>query len=103
MQDNNKKLNEFEEKELREAHDVYEMSQSAGFKILKEKLNELAYHSWVDPRGANEKDWMWQELNAFHSASVAKEILDWIDTTIARGTYLGKKQKGEISTGPMKI
>lgn len=93
-----------EDQELREGQELYEVTQMSGFKVLKDKLETLAFHSWVDPRTCKSKDeWMWQEENAFHAANNAIELLDWIQKTISRSEYLDKKQKGEITVERMKI
>ena len=95
-----KKLSEVEEAELRDGQYIYEMTKSPGFKILQEKLEDVAFHSWVDPReieGDNpEKVFMWRELNAFHAANNAKELLEWIAKTISQAQYLEKKKSGEV-------
>lgn len=97
-------LDEIEEKELYEGQSLYETTKTAGFEILKRKLDDLAYHSWVDPRSVtNKEDWEWQELNSFHAANNARELLEWIQKMISRSEYLDKKKKGEIQVKPMKI
>lgn len=97
-------LNESENNELYQGQALYETTKTAGFEVLKKKLEELAFHSWVDPREAPSKEeWEWRELNGFHAANNAKELLQWISQTISRSEYLDKKKKGEISVRPMKI
>lgn len=95
--DNEIKLNPIEESELREGQALYEMTKSAGFQILKKWLEDMAFHSWVDPRETNNKeDFMWRELNAFHAANNAKELLEKIQKTISNSEYLEKRKSGEI-------
>lgn len=97
-------LNELEEKELRDGQALYEMTQTPGFEVLKRKLEDLAYHSWIDPRdAADEKDFLWRELNGFHAANNARELMEWIQKAISTSEYLEKKKKGEISIRPMEI
>lgn len=95
-----KKLNEVEEAELRDGQYIYEMTKTPGFKILLQKLEDVAYHSWVDPReieGDNPKAvWEWRELNAFHAANNARELIEWIQKSISQSEYLEKKKSGEI-------
>ena len=99
-----KTITEEEKKELREGQDLYEITRTAGFKVIEEKLKEVAFHSWVDPREAPSKaEWEWRELNAFHAANNARELLEWIQQKISRSEYLDKKQKGELAVNPMKI
>ena len=97
------KLHDEEEQELRMAQEVYETTQTPGFKVIKEKLETLGFHAWVDPRGTTKEEWAWQELNAYHAANNAKELLEWISQMVSRGEYLDKKKKGELSVNPMKI
>lgn len=93
-----------EEKELREGMAIYEMSQTEGFRIVKEWLNDLAYHSWMDPRQTkSQEEWAWQELNAFYASSNAKELLDRINKAIGDADYLHKIQKGEMQRKSMRF
>ena len=104
MENEQIKLNQEEEEELRSGQDLYEMTQTSGFQVLKTKLEDLAYHSWVDPREAPSKEeWDWRELNGFHAANNARELLEWITKTISNSEYLEKKKKGEIKTKSMRI
>lgn len=97
-------LNDVEEKELREGQAIYEMTQSAGWKVIEEKLQDMAFHSWVDPREVeNEKDYLWRELNGFHAANNARELLEWVQKCISSAEYLDKKKKGEITIRTMGI
>lgn len=98
------KLTREEEEELREGQNLYEMTKSAGFQVLKAKLDDLGFHSWVDPRESeNKEDWVWKELNGFHAANNARELLEWIQKSISRSEYIEKKKRGEIKNQPMKI
>lgn len=99
-----KLLNDVEEKELREGQNLYELTKTPGFLLLKSKLEDMAFHSWVDPRETDNKDdYLWRELNGFHAANNARELLEWIQETISRSEYLEKKKKGEIKTERMTI
>ncbi len=91
-------LSQEEDIEWREGSALYEMDQlNAGWAFVKKILYDLAYHSWVDPREtASEDEWKWKELNAFHAANNAKELLDIIQEKISRADYLGKIKSGEI-------
>jgi len=96
-----------EQTELRLGQELYEMTQTPGFQILKTWFEDMAFHSWVDPReidGDNGKsEWEWRELNAFHAANNAKEILERIQQMISRAEYLDQKKKGEVKVRPMKV
>lgn len=100
-------LNDVEESELREGQNLYEMTKTPGFEVVKKRLEDVAFHSWVDPReieGDNpEEIWKWRELNAFHAANNAREFLEWIQTAISRSEYLEKKKRGEIKVERMQI
>lgn len=97
-------LNEVERNELNEGQALYELTRLPGFEVLKKKLEDMGFHSWIDPREAPSKlEWEWRELNGFHAANVAKELLAWISERISRSEYLDKKKKGEIKVQRMKI
>ncbi len=104
MDEDQKQLNEQERMELREGQVLYEWTKSPAFEVVKGWLDALAFHSWVDPRETtSEEEWKWQELNAFHAANVAKELMDKVQASISRSDFLDKKQKGEISVNKMRI
>lgn len=42
------------------------------------------------------EDWEWAELNAYHSADVARQLLEGIDKAIENAEYLRKKEQGEV-------
>lgn len=91
-------LNDEEKAELRKGQQIYEMTQTAGWKIVEQWLKDRAYHSWVDPRETSSKDeWDWRELNAFHSADVSKQIIEEISRMVAKVDYLEKVMSGEIT------
>lgn len=93
-----------EKKELSEGQSLYEMTKSSGFAVLEGWLKNVAFHSWVDPREVESKEeWEWRELNAFHAANNARELLDEIQKSISRAEYLEKKRLGEIKVNKMKI
>ena len=77
-----RELTEDESKKLTDGMALKEMTASKGWKIVEGWLKSRAFHAWVDPRDTkSQKDWMWQELNAFHSADVAKQILIFAQDT----------------------
>ena len=53
--------------------------------------------------GYQEKEWKWRELNAFHAANNAKELLETIDRLISRAEFLGKIKSGEEKERSFKI
>ena len=104
--DNEIKLNltKEEEKELQDGQYLYEMTQTPGFQVLVKKLEDLGFHSWVDPREAKDKeDFLWRELNGFHAANTAKELIMWIQERISNSDYLQKKKEGKIKVNSMRI
>lgn len=105
MDNNNpvKELNAIEEKELREGQALYEMTQSAGWQVIEEWLKDRAYHAWVDPKGMPKEDWEWAELNAYHAANNARELLEDINKAISKADYLDKVKSGEIAVKGFKI
>src|SRR6266849_3400923 len=88
-----------EEKEMREGMSLYEMTQSAGWKIVEQWLTDRAYHTWVDPRqleGADAmREWQFRELNAFHASNNAVELLEAIARVVSRSEALQKIKSGE--------
>lgn len=103
----NQELLPQEQDDLRVGQEIYEMTQTAGFAHLKTWLEDMAYHSWVDPREIEgedpEKIWKWRELNAFHAANNARELLERIQKAISQSEYYEKVQSGEVKRRPMKI
>jgi hypothetical protein len=101
------KLSAEEEKELKEGQEIYEMTQTAGFKILTRWLEDMAFHSWVDPREIEgehpEETWKWRELNAFHAANNAGELMERIQKAISQSEYYSKLKSGEIDRRAMRI
>lgn len=98
-------LNQGEEAELRDCQSLYEMEKSSsGWQIVKKWLEDMAFHSWIDPRTCvSEEDWKWKEMNAFAAATVAKEILEDIAVASNRADYLEKVKSGEISRKKLTI
>lgn len=101
------KLTPEEEKDLSDGRALYEMTKSAGFKILRGWYEDMAFHSWIDPTTAEgpdaQRDYLWKELNAFHAANNAKQIIEKIEIMIDKVEYLDKKKSGEIKVSRMKI
>lgn len=97
-------LNEGENQELEEGQALYEMTKLRGFQILKKRLEDLGFHSWIDPRDSKSKEeWMWKEEIAWAGANNARELLEWIQEQISRSEYLEKKKSGELKIRPMII
>lgn len=87
-----------EEQEYRDGLALSEMIESTGFKVLKRWLEDMAFHSWADPRETkDDNEWKWRELNAFHAANNAKELIERIELAVSRSDYLGKVRTGEIA------
>jgi len=100
-----RELSAEEEKEYQEGMALEEMIKTnTGWQIVAKWLDSFAHHTWADPRGTkDEKEWAWQELNAFHAANNARILLDDIRKAIARADYLGRVKRGEIVTKSFKI
>lgn len=78
------------------------LKQQPGWEILQEWLTARLNHTWVDPRGTKKEEWEWAELNAFHSADVARQFLSDMEGLIAQAEYIRKKERGEIDTDKFK-
>jgi hypothetical protein len=97
-------LKEEEKRELNEGQTLYELTKHPGFDVIRKYFEELAFHSWIDPRETqNKEDYLWRELNGFHAANNAREFLEWLKEKINRADYLDKKRSGELKVTPMKI
>ena len=100
-------LNPQEKEERVEGQNLYEMTQTPGFDVLKKYLEALAFHSWIDPRTIDgpesKKEWEWRELNAFYAANNAKTMIEWIQEKIGRAEALEKKKRGETLVRPLTI
>lgn len=107
--DNPVQLNAIEEQELQDGQALYEMTKTTGFQVLKRWLEDMAFHSWIDPReinskgGPSEEEWKWRELNAFHAANNARELMERIQKAISQADYLDKKRHGEIKIKSFKV
>lgn len=101
------KLTPEEKQEKSDGQFLHEMTQTPGFKVLREHLETLAFHSWVDPRTIEgpdaEKEWKFRELNAFYAADNAKGMIEWIGQKIGRAEGLEKKRRGELLVRPLTI
>ena len=92
-----------EEQEFRDGSALYEMTQGLGWQVVKRILENLAYHSWTDPRGMNKEEWEFAELNSFHAANNAKELLETMERLISRADALGKIKSGETKRRNMRF
>lgn len=99
----NRQLSAQEEREMQDGFALQEMTGTAGWLVLKQILELLMYHSWVDPRGTKKEEWEWQELNAFHASNNAKELMMAIENSISRAQHLQKVKLGEITNQRMRI
>lgn len=96
-------LTQEEEKEMRDGMSLYETIRTAGWQVVNQILQDASFHSWVDPRGMKKADWEFAEINAFHAANNAKELLESISKLISRSEYLQKVKMGEIDRKKMRI
>lgn len=97
-------LNSEEEKEYREGMALKEMwENSEGWRVIRQWLEDRAYHTWISPIGKTAEDWNWENQNAFHAANNAKELIEDIQKAVDRADYLSKVKSGEITTKRMRI
>lgn len=100
---NPQELSQEEIRQVTQGEALQSMRESQGWKVVEEWLRNRAHHSWADPRDFKKKEeWEWAELNAFHSANVAKQIIDDIEGAIADAEYLRKKERGEVEDNKFK-
>ncbi len=92
-----------EEAMIKEGLDFEVTLNDPGFKVIEGWLKDMAYHSWIDPRESNKEEWEWRELNAFHAANIAQELLERINKSINTAKYLVKKKNGEVGAKPFKL
>ena len=92
-----RQLTDDERKEMRYGQELYETTRTMGWKHIEAMLEQRAHHTWADPRETNsEKEWMWRELNLFHSADVAIKLIEEIQRAVARADYLGDIESGKV-------
>jgi len=89
-------LTEDETKEMKMGFDLEEMTRTAGWKTVSTWLEDRAHHTWMDPRGMEKAEWEWAELNAFHSADVAKQMIIDVQDLVTRAHYLHSVNIGEV-------
>jgi hypothetical protein len=89
-------LNQQEQDRVFKGEALAQLKSHKGWEILEQWLKDRAHHSWVNPRGMKKEDWEWAELNAYHSAEVAKQMLDDVEKSISDADYLRKKERGEL-------
>lgn len=97
-------LSSEEVEEMRDGQSLYEMTQSSGWRIVKRMLEELAFHSWSDPRQAKSlEEWAYREINSFYGAANAKELIESIQVKIDRADHLSKVRSGEINKNKFRF
>ena len=96
-------LNQEQLKDLTDGMNLKDLTHMAGWKILEGWLKSRALHSWVDPRGLKKEDWEWAELNAYHSADVAKELLVEVQEAIDKAEQLENFRLGKEQPNKMRI
>ncbi len=90
-------------KELTDGMAIRETLTTSGWKIIEGWLKSRSFHSWVDPRGLSKDEWEWAELNAFHSADVAKQLLADIQEAIDKADQIENYRAGKLEPKKMKI
>ena len=104
MADNKIELSPEEQLIKEEGKLLQEMVGDPGFQIVKGWFEDMAFHSWVDPRECpNKEEWEWRELNAFYGANIAREILERINSSISQAEAIIKKERGEVGTKSFKL
>jgi len=90
-------LNKQEQELVELGEALAEMRLHRGWLVVQKWLENRAFHSWVNPRDFRKEDeWVWAEINAFHSADVAKQILEDIEAAVATAKGLRQKEAGEL-------
>jgi hypothetical protein len=96
-----KELTPEEDRKMQDGFAIEEMTHGAGWAIVADILSHMPM-AHIDPRGMNEEDWKFAELNAFYQGQVAKELMDAIYSLIQEAHELQKKKLGEVR-GPQKM
>ena len=75
-----------------------EMVKTPGWEeVLKPHLENLIYHSWLDPQGVKDKDKFFYEYAVtWAKAESAQQIIDWVNGMVSQAEELRKIEKGEI-------
>ena len=82
------KLTQQELERVQEGEQLAHLKEQAGWQVVDKWLRARAYHSWVNPNGLRKEDWEWAELNAYHSADVARQIIEDVEKAIADATKM---------------
>lgn len=97
-------LTDAEERKMQDGFAVEEMTKGAGWAIVKDILDSVQTHTWVSPVGLNKEEWEFAELNAFHRANNAKELIDSLNQLILDSHELQRLKLGETKgTERMRI
>jgi len=97
------KLSPEENKLVQEGKELQAILETDGFKIIKGWLETMAFHSWVDPRECSKEEWEWRELNAYHGANMAQELLEKISSSVNQAEFLIKKERDEVGAKPFRL
>lgn len=90
------KLSQEEVNRQQAGYRLKEMSELPGWKeILKPWLELAISHSWVDPRGKDDEQLLYEYKLAYSRARAAQEILDFVTNAIEDAKAITSKEKGE--------
>jgi len=76
---------------------LLEMTKTRGWETMKKHLEDLSFHSWVDPREAKDKeDFIYREMVGWAGAKSASDLLRWVDTMISQAQAVEDKAQGRV-------
>lgn len=92
-----------EDRKKQDGFALSEMMKTAGWAIVEDILQNMP-KAHIDPRGMNESEWKFAELNAFWQGQVATELLQGLNAIVAESSDLHKIEVGEIKESrPMRL
>jgi len=75
---------------------LLEMTKTRGWEAYRKHKEDQAFHSWVDPRTAKDKeDFMYKEMLGFLAAQSAKDDLNWVDNMVSQAKAIEDKAQGK--------
>jgi len=75
---------------------LLEMTKTRGWEELKKHLEDLSYHSWVDPREAKDKEeYMYREVVGWAGAKLSVDLINWVDNRISQAQAIEDKAQGK--------
>ena len=75
---------------------LLEMVKTKGWEAFKRHLEDIAYHSWVDPREAKDKeDFLYREIVGWAGAKASVDLIRWVDNMVSQAQALEDKAQGK--------